>query len=95
MYGEEIGGGTVVTFNSLSKVLLICLLFLSACTVKTEILIGDEEVITIRSKKDALVTVVDKNRTVTVNNQGKPTLFEAIITMMFMKTQVIEEVAEE
>ena len=95
MYGEEIGDGTVVTFNSLNKILLICLLFLSACTVKTEIIIGDEEVITIRSKSDALVTVVDKDRTITVNNQGAPTLFEALITMMFMNTQITNDVIEE
>ena len=77
------------------RALLITLLFLSACTVKTEILIGDEEVITIYSKTDALVTVVDKERTITVNNQGKPTLFEAIITMMFMNTQINNETLEE
>lgn len=85
----------VVTFNSLSKLLLISLLFLSACTVKTEILIGDEKVITIHSKTDALVTVVDKERTITVNNQGAPTLFEAIITMMFMNTQIKNDVIKE
>ena len=93
MCGAEIGDGTVVTFNSLSKLLLICVIFLSACTVKTEILIG-EEVITVYSKTDALVTVVDKERTITVNNQGKPTLFETIITMMFMNTQIKNDVTE-
>lgn len=77
------------------KILLITLLFLSACTVKTEILIGDEEVITIYSKTDALVTVVDKERTITVNNQGAPTLFESIITMMFMNTQLTTDIGEE
>ena len=95
MYGEAIGDGMVVTFNSLSKLFLISLLFLSACTVKTEILIGDEKVITIHSKTDALVTVVDKERTITVNNQGAPTLFEAIITMMFMNTQLTTDIEEE
>lgn len=74
---------------------LFMVILISGCTVKTEIIMGDDDIITIRSKKDALVTVVDKDRTVTVNNQGKPTLFEAIITMMFMKTQVSEEVTEE
>ena len=81
--------------NRLKKLFLICLLFLSACTVKTEILIGDDEVITIHSKTDALVTVVDKERTITVNNQGKPTLFETIITMMFMNTQIKNDVITE
>lgn len=75
---------------TLAMVLLIC-----GCTIKTEIMIGDDDIITIRSKKDALVTVVDKDRTITVNNQGKPTLFEAIITMMFMRTQISEEVKED
>ncbi len=75
---------------TLVMVLLIC-----GCTVKTEIIMGDDDIITIRSKKDALVTVVDKDRTVTVNNQGKPTLFESIITMMFMRTQVSEEIMED
>lgn len=70
-------------------------LSLTACTVKTEILIGDEDIITIYSKTDALVTIVDKERTITVNNQGKPTLFESIITMMFMKTQIKTETLEE
>ncbi|MCK5615256.1 hypothetical protein KAR91_76035 [Candidatus Pacearchaeota archaeon] len=81
--------------NKLNKLFLICLLLLSACTVKTEILIGDDEVITIHSKTDALVTVVDKERTITVNNQGKPTLFETIITMMFMNTQIKTDIEEE
>lgn len=84
-----------VIFNSLGKVFLISLLFLSACTVKTEIMIGDEEVITIHSKSDALVTVIDKDRTITVNNQGAPTLFEALITMMFMNTQITNDAIEE
>ena len=95
MCGEEIGDGMVGTFNSLSKLFLICLLFLSACTIKTEIIIGEEEVITIHSKSDALVTVVTKDKTITVNNQGKPTLFETIITMMFMNTQITNDVTEE
>ncbi|MCK5605744.1 hypothetical protein KAR91_27865 [Candidatus Pacearchaeota archaeon] len=80
--------------NKLNKLFLICLLFLSACTVKTEILIGDDEVITIHSKTDALVTVVSNDRTITVNNQGKPTLFETIITMMFMNTQIKTDIEE-
>ena len=58
---------------------LLLVLFLCGCTIKTEIILGDDDIITIRSKKDALVTIVDKDRTITVNNQGKPTLFEAII----------------
>ena len=85
----------VGTFSILNKLLLISLLFLSACTIKTEIMIGDEEIITIHSKKDALVTVIDKDRTIIVNNQGKPTLFETIITMMFMNTQIKNDIKEE
>ena len=77
------------------RILLIFLLLLSACTIKTEIIIGDEPVITIRSKSDALVTVVSKDRTITVNNQGAPTLFESIITMMFMNTQLKTDIKEE
>lgn len=77
------------------RTLLFFLLFLSACTVKTEIIIGEEEVITIHSKKDALVTIVTKDKTITVNNQGKPTLFETIITMMFMNTQIKNDIKEE
>ena len=77
------------------RILLIILLFLSACTVKTEILIGDEEIITIHSKADALVTVVSNERTITVNNQGKPTLFESIITMMFMDNQIKDNIKED
>ena len=95
MYGAEIGDGTVVTFNLRNSLFLVIFLALSACTVKTEIMIGDEDVITIHSKTDALVTIVTGDRTITVNNQGKPTLFESIITMMFMNTRVKNDVTEE
>ena len=81
------------TFRRLLSLSLLFLL-LTGCTTKTVITMDDGSVITVDSKNDALVTVKEDNRVITVNNQGKPTLFESILTMMFMDVQTKDKVME-
>lgn len=69
-------------------------LFLFGCTVKTQIIEPDGSIYTIKSRSNAIVIIEEKGKKVTVNNQGKPTLFEAIITMMFMDSNITTDVIE-
>ena len=52
------------------------------------------ETITIHSKSDALVEVKQGDKTIIVNNQGRPTLFESIITMIFTDAEMQNKVKE-
>jgi len=76
-------------------IVLVCTL--AACSVKTEIILDDGRQITVKSKKDALVKVVDKDFSIEINNQGKPTWLEQLFQMfalMFMDPNIKQEVKE-
>lgn len=77
------------------KVLIFIILFSFGCTTKTQIIEPDGSIYTIKSRTNAVVTIEEKGKKITVNNQGKPTLFESIITMMFMNTQIQNDIKEE
>ena len=79
----------------MKNIILVFIFFLCGCTAQTQIIEPDGSIYTIVSRTNAVVIIEDKNRKVTVNNQGKPTLFEAIITMMFMDANVKNPVTED
>ncbi|MCK5612738.1 hypothetical protein KAR91_63280 [Candidatus Pacearchaeota archaeon] len=68
------------------KILLLCLLFMSACTVKTQIIEPDGSIYTIVSKSDAKVIMKNANREIVVDNKGKPNIFESLLGWLLLKT---------
>ena len=68
------------------KILLLCLLFMSACTVKTQIIEPDVSIYTIVSKSDAKVIMKNANREIVVDNKGKPNIFESLLGWLLLKT---------
>ena len=66
--------------------ILIILLFLSGCQTTTEFIEPDGSVFTVKSGSDSLVTMKDKGRDVTVDNRGKPNIFESLLGWMLLKT---------
>lgn len=78
------------------KTILICLvLLLSACSTQTHIIDNKGRLYTVESKADGLVVFEQAGNKITVDNRGRPTLFESIITMMFMDTKLKNEVKED
>ena len=69
--------------------MLIVILLLSGCTVKTQIIEPDGSVYTIMSKSDAKVTVKSANREIMVDNKGKPNIFESLLGWVLLKTPEI------
>ena len=92
MKDGQVWEGKRIMIGCIYKLLLsfVLLLILSGCSVKTKIIFPDE-VIEVHSKSNALVTVKGHNRTIIVNNQGKPTLLEQLLTLMFMDVKVQDE----
>ena len=74
------------------KILIIALVFACGCTVKTQIIEPDGSVYTIRSKSDAMVSMKTNDRVVTVDNRGKPNIFESLLGWLLLKTpDVVQE----
>ena len=70
------------------KQILILLTFLTmtGCATLTTVTWHDGKVITIKSKHDAMVTVKQPDGEVTVDNRGKPNIFESILGYTLEKT---------
>jgi hypothetical protein len=64
------------------------MLFAAGCSVKTVITMPDGDIYCVQSKKDALVKLEKDNIKLEVNNQGKPGIFENLMGIMLMKTEV-------
>ena len=81
-------------FNLLNrvKIILIFLLLFCGCTVKTQIIEPDGSIYTIKSKTDAMVTVKNKEWEITVDNRGKPNIFESLLGWLLIKTPNVTEV---
>ena len=93
MYGAEIGDGTVGTFNLRNNLLLLfVLIVIAGCTIKTHIIEPDGNTYIIQSKNDSLVTMTKGDWNVTVDNRGKPNIFESLLGWLLLKTPNIVEV---
>ena len=74
------------------KILMIALIFACGCTVKTQIIEPDGSVYIIESKSDSIVSMKNEDRVITVDNRGKPNIFESLLGWILLKTpDVIQE----
>lgn len=81
------------TFNSLSKILAVALILaISGCTVKTQVIEPDGSIYIIKSKTDSLVVMNKGDWQITVDNRGKPNIFESLLGWMLLKTPEINQV---
>ena len=72
------------------KILIPALVFVAlGCTVKTQIIEPDGSVYTIKSGSDALVVMKGHNWGATVDNRGKPNIFQSLLGWMLLKTPEI------
>ena len=61
--------------------IIILILFLTGCATTTKIWLDDVEIAKIKSKSDAIVEVERDGTKIIVDNRGRPSLIEQIITM--------------
>lgn len=59
-----------------------------SCTIKTEIIKDDGSIYIVKSKSDSMVKVEEKDMIVIVDNRGRPSFLEQLITLMFMDMEV-------
>ena len=70
-------------------VIIFTLLFTIGCaSVKTTITSPQGDIWEVQSKKDALVTLKQNEVEITVDNRGKLGLFENLMGIIFMKTDI-------
>ena len=72
--------------------ILIVILLISGCSTKTQFIESDGSIFTVKSGTDSLVVMKDKNREITVDNRGKPNIFESLLGWMLLKTPEINQV---
>ena len=72
--------------------ILIVILFISGCSTTTQFIEPDGSIFTIKSGTDSLVVMKDKDREITVDNRGKPNIFESLLGWMLLKTPEINQV---
>ena len=65
--------------------LLVFILMLSGCMVKTEIIKDDGSIVIIKSKPNALVEYKDGEKEYKVDNRGKAGILEDIMKMWSLK----------
>ncbi len=70
--------------------MIIILLFLG-CSTKTQFIESDGSMFTIKSGADSLVVMKNKGREITVDNRGKPNIFESLLGWMLLKTPEISQ----
>ena len=71
--------------------ILIVILFISGCSTTTQFIEPDGSTFTIKSGSDSLVTMKDKDQEFTVDNRGKPNIFESLLGWMLLKTPEITQ----
>ena len=71
-------------------ILLIVIMF--GCATKTQIIEPDGSIYTIKSKTDSLVVMKKGDWDITVDNRGKPNIFESLLGWMLLKTPEINQV---
>lgn len=77
------------------RILIVAMLLLTACTTTSTVTFPDGEVFKVEAKPDEFITVTRAGSTYVFDRRGRPTLFETIITMMFMDTSLKNKVKEE
>jgi hypothetical protein len=70
--------------------LLIIAILLTGCSSTTLITDRAGKTFQVESQKDAVVTFKDNDVTVTVDNRGKPSTFDELIKLYFMRWQAEE-----
>lgn len=79
--------------NNMKNILLIiAILFFLGCSTKTQFIESDGSIFTIKSGADSLVIMKDKEQEITVDNRGKPNIFESLLGWMLLKTPEIDQV---
>ena len=71
--------------------LIIIILLCFGCSTKTQFIESDGSIFTIKSGSDSLVVMKDKDREITVDNRGKPNIFESLLGWMLLKTPEISQ----
>ena len=72
--------------------LMFLILIIFGCTTKTQIIEPDGSIYTIKSKTDSLVVMNRGDWNITVDNRGKPNIFESLLGWMLLKTPEINQV---
>lgn len=69
--------------------IIILLVFLMSCaSVKTVIILPNEEIITVWSKKDALVKLKTAEYDLTTDNRGRPGWIEGLMQYILAKPEI-------
>lgn len=77
-----------ITIISFLIMAFIALILFSGCSTKTIIYKGDVEVMRFEHSSDAVVTYKDKEVEASVDNRGRPSLIEQLITAPFARQPV-------
>ena len=72
--------------------LMFLVLAICGCTTKTHIIEPSGNIYTIESKTDSLVIMSKDDWNITVDNRGKPNIFESLLGWMLLKTPEIDQV---
>lgn len=67
-------------------------MFVCGCTIKTEIIEPDGDIFIVKSKSDSLVVVKNNGHEITVDNRGKPNIFESLLGWLLLKTPDVKQV---
>ena len=71
---------------------MLLVLIMFGCSTKTQFIESDGSIFTVKSGADSLVIMKDKDREITVDNRGKPNIFESLLGWMLLKTPEISQV---
>lgn len=79
------------------KKISLCMiaLFFLGCTTTTTIELPEGDMVTVRSKNGSLVRVSRAETKIEVDNRGRASFLEQLISMMFVKTDWISKEVED
>lgn len=75
-------------------ILSLLLSVLIGCSSTSTVKFPDGKVFTVKAKPDEFITITRDGTTYVFDRRGRPTLFESIVTMIFMDTKIKNEVKE-
>ena len=64
--------------------------FLTACTIKREIIMPDQTIYTVKAQKDDMVTFKKGDIEIMVDGRGRPGMIEQALGVMFMNMPDVE-----
>ena len=76
---------------SFKILVLVVVLLTCGCTVKTRIVEPDGSTYTVTSKSDARVVMERGSLKITIDNRGKPNIFESLLGWLLLKTPDITQ----